>query len=69
MDKSWFKVYTSTDFLKAEMIRQLLIENTIDAVLMNKKDSSYHFGEVQIWVSEADSEAAIALITQHETAL
>lgn len=67
MDKNWVKVYSHSDFLKAELIRQLLIENAIEAVMLNKKDSSYHFGEVQIWTAETDAEAAKAVITQHES--
>ncbi len=67
MDSNWVKAYSSSDFLRAELIRQLLVENDIEAVILNKKDSSYHFGEVQIWTAEADAQAAKALITQHET--
>ena len=66
MDKGWIKVYTSADFFKTEMLRQLLEENEVEAVLLNKKDSSYQFGEVQIMVPESEFAKAIALITQNE---
>ena len=65
MDKPWIKIYTSSDFFKAEMVRQSLVENEIEAVLLNKKDSSYQFGEVQILVPEDQENLAKELITEY----
>lgn len=64
MEQTWVRIYTSTDYFKAEIIRQALEASGIDAVLLNKKDSSYQFGEVQIMVPEADFAAATEIIIQ-----
>lgn len=64
MEQTWVRIYTSNDYFKAEIIRQALEASGIDAVLLNKKDSSYQFGEVQIMVPEADFAAATEIIIQ-----
>ena len=33
-----------------EIIKQMLVENNIPAVLLNKQDSSYHFGVIELFV-------------------
>lgn len=55
MTPIWTKIYTTSDPIKAELIKQLLEENDIEAVLLNKQDSSYLFGEVQVMVLESNS--------------
>ncbi|MFM6975840.1 MAG: putative signal transducing protein [Sphingobacteriaceae bacterium] len=65
MAANWIKVYTTSDFFKAELVKQVLIENEMEAILMNKKDSSYQFGEIQILVPELQFAQAIELITQN----
>jgi len=66
MEKNWVKIYTSVDYYKAEIIKQMLIENHVDAVLINKKDSSYLvFGTIEIWVHQENFSNAIELINQN----
>jgi type III secretory pathway lipoprotein EscJ len=66
MEKNWVKIYTSVDYYKAEIIRQMLIENHVDAVLINKQDSSYLvFGTIEIWVHQENFSNAIELINQN----
>jgi benzoyl-CoA reductase/2-hydroxyglutaryl-CoA dehydratase subunit BcrC/BadD/HgdB len=65
MEKNWVKIYTSPNFYRAEIIKQMLNENDVDAVLINKKDSSYNaFGVVEVWVHEENFSTAIELINQ-----
>ena len=48
---NWFKIFTTTEAYRAEIIRGVLEENAIPVVLVNKQDSSYVFlGEVEIYV-------------------
>ena len=44
MNKDWIKIYSTGVAYKAEILKGLLTENNIDAVIINKKDSSYGFG-------------------------
>lgn len=65
MEKNWVKIYTSPNFYRAEIIKQMLNENDVGAVLINKKDSSYNaFGNVEVWVHEENFSTAIELINQ-----
>lgn len=66
MSDSWVKIYTSQQFMKSEIVRQVLIENEIDAVLMNKQDSSYKFGYVEVYIHPSNFEKAIEIIIQNE---
>ena len=66
MDKNWVKIYTSTDFFKAEIVRQVLIDHEIEAVLMNKQDTSYKFGEVHVHIPQEYAQQASEIILQNE---
>ena len=39
MNSDWEVVYSSNDIFKAEIIKNMLLSNNIDAILMNQKDS------------------------------
>jgi hypothetical protein len=55
MEKDWVCIYRNSFVPKAEIIKQLLIDNTIEAVLLNKQDSSYQsFGEAEIYVHQSN---------------
>ncbi len=63
MEKDWVKIFSSDQPYQAELARQVLEENGIQAVVMNKKDSSYlMFGETELYVSQDDVIKAKQLI-------
>ena len=62
MEKGWIKVRTYTQALEAEIVKQMLEEHEIAAVLINKQDSSYLFGKIELYVNEADEAIANVLI-------
>ena len=64
MDKDWVNIYTTTVIYKAELLKGLLEENEINAVIINKKDSAYLFGDVELYVASNDAVKAKHLITQ-----
>jgi hypothetical protein len=35
---------------QAELIRQMLVDHDIPAFILNKKDSNYNFGDIEIYV-------------------
>lgn len=63
---TWIKIYTSQEFIKSEIVRQVLTDNGIDAVLMNKQDSSYKFGNIDVYIHPANFDRAIEIIIQNE---
>jgi len=49
MEKNWVKIYESDKEVKIEMARQMLEDNDIESVIINKKDRSYGFGEFELY--------------------
>lgn len=66
MSQTWVKIYTSQDFMKSEIVRQVLIDHEIEAVLMNKQDSSYKFGFVEVYIHPDNFDKAVEIIIQNE---
>lgn len=62
MEKDWKKIYASTDFFHIELVRQVLDEHNIPAVIINKQDSSYRFGLIFLYTHENNEDEALALI-------
>jgi len=66
MKEGWLKIYTTSEYYKAEIVRQVLVEHEIEAVLMNKQDSLYRFGEVEVYIKKAHFDDALELIIKNE---
>ena len=64
MKNEWVIVYSTSDVFQAEVIKQMLLSNSIDAISMNQKDSSYHFGTVDIYTKEIDMKKAKEIISK-----
>ncbi|SFS75105.1 putative signal transducing protein [Sphingobacterium wenxiniae] len=67
MEKEWVKIQSYTDALRGEIIKQMLEENGIPVVLMNKQDSSFKFGKIDLMVNADDAEEARRLIAENES--
>ena len=51
MKKDWISIYSTNQQYHAELIKNVLENEKIDCVLMNKQDSSYmSFGSIEIVV-------------------
>ncbi len=66
MRSGWVKIYTSHDFHKSELVRQVLVENEVEAVLMNKQGFPYRLGEVEIYIHHENFDHAIEIIIERE---
>lgn len=65
--QGWQKIYTTSLRHKAEIVKGALENNQIPAVILDKKDSSYHlFGEVEIYVNPDDAQSAEQVILSQE---
>ena len=62
MEKDWVKIYSNSDVIKAEMAKSFLLENNIQSVVINKKDSSLFIGEAELYVKQEDVLKATHLI-------
>jgi len=63
MEKNWIKIFTSPDFYQSEIIKQVLCEHQINAVLLNKQASSHrNFGNVEVYIHQENFSNAIELM-------
>ncbi len=60
--KDWQIVYKSDNTHRAEMVKAILQENDLSPVLINKKDSNYHFGLFEVYVSPDNVIRALKII-------
>ncbi|HEY1006612.1 MAG TPA: DUF2007 domain-containing protein [Sphingobacteriaceae bacterium] len=66
MNKDWHKIYTTSQAYKAEIVRQVLADHGIEAVILNQQDSSYRFGEIQVYVHGQHADEARAIVITNE---
>ena len=66
MDCNWIKIYTSSEPFKIELLKGLLKENNITPMSINKQDSSYLFGEIELFVDAKDVLQAKMLINKED---
>mgnify|MGYP000017547507 CR=1 FL=1 len=65
MKKNWINIFSSTNPIKVEITKQMLEENNITAVILNKQDSSYNmFGTIDLFVTENEHERALQLLNK-----
>lgn len=63
---NWTKIYTVTQSYQAEIVHSFLIDQEIESVILNKKDSSYNnFGNYELFVADINKEKAQLLINQY----
>jgi hypothetical protein len=62
MEEGWIKVYKTDKKYQADIIIELLDENGITGVVMDKKDSSYMFGNIEVYVPAENEEQALTII-------
>lgn len=66
MNKDWVKIYTTGQLHLATLAEQALNNSGIETVQMNKKDSSYLFGRIDIMVEKNNYDKAMEIINQFE---
>ena len=67
MEKNWIKIYTSTNYYQAEMVKHVLTEHQIAAVMMNKQDSSHRtFGHIDVFIHQDNFSLAIEIMILNE---
>lgn len=59
-------LYTTNSPVEAEGIATLLASEGIEAFPINKKDSSYIFGEIELYVNQDELQRAIGLLESNQ---
>jgi hypothetical protein len=50
MSVNWVSIYSSKYIHKVEIVKAVLLDNNIDSVIVNKQDSVYLLGEIELHV-------------------
>jgi hypothetical protein len=62
MDNKWQKVYTTNMKYRAEIVKAVLEDNQLSPVLIDKQDTSYHFGPIELYVAPDEVINALKII-------
>tara|TARA_B100001287_G_C22172275_1_gene295252 strand:+ start:185 stop:406 length:222 start_codon:yes stop_codon:yes gene_type:complete len=63
MNNDWFKIFSSTELIQVEIIKNFLLSKNIPAVIMNNQDSSYlMFGTIDLYINLKNKNEAINLL-------
>lgn len=66
MENNWTLVYSTDKAYEAEIAKAVLAENGIEAIEINRKDSSYIFGEIDLYVDAPHSDEALLILISNE---
>ncbi len=66
MEKDWIKLFVTNNPIQAEITKQMLEEHEIPVVVINKQDSSYRFGQVELYVHGSAEAFARTLMAELE---
>ena len=66
MESGLIKIFSSADFFKSELVRQVLIDHDIEAILINKQGFPYTIGESEVYIHEENSPEALRIINENE---
>lgn len=64
MDSQYEIAYRAGKLFEAELIKGMLLENGIEAIIMNKRDSELLFGDVEVHVPIESLQKALELINK-----
>ena len=66
MEANLVHIFSSGQPYKTEMARQMLTDHNIQSFLVNKQDSAYKFGVVELYVNRDDVIRAKKLIQEYD---
>ena len=67
---NWAKIYTTTAAYKAEIAKDVLEQEDIQSVIVDKKDSAYGvFGEIELYVQRENVIKAKHILNKKEADL
>ena len=64
MSENWEVIYSTNQLYEAEMAKDIMADNGIECVIMNKQDSTYRFGEIEVCVPTEEVFRAKQLILE-----
>ncbi len=61
----WVKIYKTGNAIDAEIVKDMLLDQGIEAVVINKIDRSYFFGEASVYCKNENEQLAKELINNN----
>ena len=58
----WVVIFETGQLYRAELVKSLLNDNNVEAVILNQKDSSFKIGAIEVMVKKEDKGKAAAII-------
>lgn len=58
----WIAIFETSQIYQAEIAKGVLCDNGIEAVILNRQDSSYKFGTIQVMVKTENKEKAAEIL-------
>jgi len=64
-NQEFIKIYTSNLSHQIEIAKAILLDSEIESFAVDKKDSMYIFGDIELYVKPADELQARLILTQN----
>lgn len=64
LDKNWICIYSTIYEHEVQIVKALLLDHDIKSVAINKRDSNYLFGNIEIYVPKVAESTAIQIINK-----
>lgn len=68
MNNDWVLIYSTNKLYEAEILKEYLADNELEVVVMNKQDSFYLFGDIEVYCSPDDVMKARLLVEKFKIA-
>jgi hypothetical protein len=66
MEKNNVKIFSATQPYQSSIAKAILEEEGIQCFEIDKRDSSYTFGEIELYVTEEEADKALLILTQND---
>lgn len=65
MEKNWVRIYSSNQQHQINLLKGILKDNEVDSIEINKQDSFYMIGEIELHVQRQDVMKAQYIIEKY----
>jgi hypothetical protein len=66
MENNWVKIYSSNQATQIEFAKSLMEEASIETFEINKTDSTYLLGEIELYVDQTLVDKAQLILTEND---
>lgn len=66
MEKNWTKIYSTNKLHLAEITKAVLEDHELVIFMLNKRDSMYLFGDIELYTLQEDVLRAINIIKKND---